>query len=140
VDETPDDATAQRSPEKPDPDPTSTVMLERETLRKPLTGLTESRELVVEVVGGPMDGRRKRFTADALTIGRRETNDLSLALDSTVSGKHARIVREENQYWLEDRGSRNGTYIHEERIAARVLIGPGSIFFTGQTCLELTYY
>ena len=83
-----------------------------------------------------MDGKRQRFVGPSFAIGRQETNDLSLALDPTVSNQHARILRDGTNYWLEDLGSRNGTFLSDERISSRVLIGPGILFFVGQTCLE----
>jgi len=97
----------------------------------------ESKGLIqVEVVGGPMDGLVAKVSRTYLTIGRGEMHDISLPLDLMVSSSHACIVREGDHYWLEDLGSRNGTYIGDERIVKRTLIGPGTIFVVGRTCLE----
>jgi pSer/pThr/pTyr-binding forkhead associated (FHA) protein len=90
----------------------------------------------LEVIGGPMDGVTTRVTEDELLLGRGAGCDLPLRLDPLVSTKHARIVREGQSFYLEDLGSRNGTYIGEQRIEGRTLIGPGSIFVLGNTCLE----
>jgi pSer/pThr/pTyr-binding forkhead associated (FHA) protein len=92
----------------------------------------------LEVVGGPMDGVTARVTNDVLTLGRAAQCDLPLRLDPLVSTRHARIVREGNSFYLEDAGSRNGTYIGEQRIEDRTLIGPGSLFVLGNTCVEFT--
>jgi hypothetical protein len=90
----------------------------------------------LEVIGGPMDGITTRVTEDELLLGRGVGCDLPLRLDPLVSTKHARIVREGQSFYLEDLGSRNGTYVGERRIEGRMLIGPGSIFVLGNTCLE----
>ncbi len=97
-------------------------------------------EIQVEVIGGPMDGLRQRVSKPLLTIGRGEIHDLSLGLDRMVSTNHACIVREGDHFHLEDLDSRNGTYIGDERIDQRSLIGPGTIFVVGRTCLEFMPY
>jgi len=98
--------------------------------------VAQTRHMVVEVVGGPVDGLRRRSSGPSLTIGRGERNDLRLAHDLLVSTEHARIVKEGEHYWLEDLESRNGIYLGDERIRTRALIGPGTLFTVGKTCLE----
>jgi pSer/pThr/pTyr-binding forkhead associated (FHA) protein len=90
----------------------------------------------VEVVGGPMDGKRQTVDGPVLSIGRAADNDLCLALDNMVSANHARIVREGEHYWLEDLNSRNGTFFGDQQIHERTLIGAGTLFTVGRTCLE----
>jgi pSer/pThr/pTyr-binding forkhead associated (FHA) protein len=103
---------------------------------QPATGPPRTMEL--EVVGGPMDGHRTVVHGSVATIGRAEDNDLVLALDATISTRHARIVREGDHYWLEDLGSRNGTFLGDVRIRERALIGPGTLFAVGRTRLEFS--
>lgn len=93
--------------------------------------------ICVEVIGGPMDGVRRRVTGKAFLIGRAEENDLVLSLDVSVSTRHARIRVDEGACWLEDMGSTNGTFVGEARIQGRVLLAPGSAFTVGRTNLEL---
>ncbi len=97
-----------------------------------------SGQIQVEIVGGPMDGAGCRVPKETVIIGRGQDSDLSLFLDPLVSMKHARIVREDRHYWLEDLDSSNGTYLGDEKIRQRTLIGPGTIFVVGETCLEFT--
>lgn len=92
--------------------------------------------LRVEVVGGPMDGTQVCAPRAVLSMGRAGENDLVLALDPSVSARHARIVREGEHFWLEDVGSRNGTFLGDQLVAERVLIGPGTTFRVGRTQLE----
>ena len=89
----------------------------------------------VEVLGGPMDGLNRRVPGARMTLGRGTHNDLALSDDPMVSTLHAAIVREGRHYWLEDQGSRNGTFIGDQRISERTLIGPGTNFTLGQTLL-----
>lgn len=93
--------------------------------------------ILVEIVGGPMDGDRRRVRKPSLTIGRGEHNDVVLLLDPSVSTEHARIVADQGQFWIEDLGSTNGTFLGEARISGRTLIGAGSVFVVGRTTLEL---
>jgi pSer/pThr/pTyr-binding forkhead associated (FHA) protein len=89
-----------------------------------------------EVIGGPMDGKKVRVESDWFTVGRGEKNDLSLPHDPMVSTNHARVVREGRRYWLEDLGSRNGTFVGGVRLEGRVGIEPGTLFIVGNTCIE----
>ncbi len=67
------------------------------------------------------------FDQDEITIGRNADN--SVQIDNvTVSGKHARILRQKNQYLeekytylVEDLGSTNGTFVNEKKVERRVL-------------------
>jgi pSer/pThr/pTyr-binding forkhead associated (FHA) protein len=93
------------------------------------------RQIRVEVIGGPMDGFRTQVRASSLTMGRGGDNDLPLPLDQMVSTHHARITQEGAHYWLEDVGSRNGTFFGDQKLG-RALIAPGSTFVIGETCLE----
>jgi pSer/pThr/pTyr-binding forkhead associated (FHA) protein len=93
-------------------------------------------DIRLEVVGGPMDGVTARVSSDELTLGRGAKNDLQLVHDPLVSARHARIVRDESRFWLEDLKSQNGTYIGDQRLEERTLIGPGTVFILGSTCLE----
>lgn len=96
----------------------------------------DTQRMQVEVLGGPMDGRRRPIESPIFAIGRGETNDLALSLDLTISTDHARIIEENGRYWLEDLDSRNGTYIGDQRIHALMPLTPGTLFFVGRTCLE----
>ncbi len=129
-----DDATPE--PPASSGDPTQTAVY-KSIPRPDLQVLPQSAESIqVEVVGGPMDGHRRVVPGPALSIGRADDNDLCLALDALISGRHARIIREGEHYWLEDLDSRNGTFFGDERIQQRALIGPGTLFTVGKTCLE----
>ena len=51
------------------------------------------------------------------TLGRQSDNDLVL-LDTRISRRHARIVRDRELYLLEDAGSRHGTFVNGARVTS----------------------
>ena len=129
--------TEDREPVEPaEPSSSTTVIDQTRPLSRSELKTGRFREIQLEVVGGPMDGEKRRVEAASFTIGRGETNDLTLRQDATISGRHARIVREGQHYWLEDLDSSNGTFIGDQRIQERVLIGAGTVFVVGRTSLE----
>ena len=55
-----------------------------------------------------------------MTIGRRPDSAIFLD-DITVSRDHALLVRRGSDWYLDDCGSLNGTYVNRERIESRRL-------------------
>jgi pSer/pThr/pTyr-binding forkhead associated (FHA) protein len=54
---------------------------------------------------------------ESLTIGRAPTNDVTLD-SSAVSRDHAAVVFREGRWYVEDRGSYNGTFLNGTRVNA----------------------
>ena len=71
--------------------------------------------------GGGRAGETFALEGDRLTVGRRPDSDLFLD-DVTVSRDHAVIVRRGSDYYLDDCGSLNGTYVNRRRIDSHRLI------------------
>ncbi len=69
---------------------------------------------------GAHAGRGFSLGADAVQIGRHPTTDLTLQ-DRGVSRIHARIYHQHGVHWIEDLGSRNGTYVQGRPIDHCVL-------------------
>lgn len=65
--------------------------------------------------GGGREGETIDLDVDVLTIGRSPHSDLFLD-DVTVSRHHARVLRDEGGFWVEDLNSLNGTYVNRKRI------------------------
>jgi len=61
--------------------------------------LTDSAKLLVKLHG--QGSRSIDLTADSFTIGRKPDNDLPID-DHTVSSRHAKIVRVQSVYFIED--------------------------------------
>ncbi|MBZ5668589.1 MAG: SpoIIE family protein phosphatase [Acidobacteriia bacterium] len=66
------------------------------------------------------------------TLGRQSDNDLVL-LDSRISRRHARIVKDDEGYVLEDIGSRHGTFVNGDKIAASYRLKSGDQISLGVT-------
>jgi len=67
-------------------------------------------------------------------IGRGEEAALRLDVRG-VSRRHARIVADAGRYTLEDLGSKNGTYLREQRLEAPTVLEDGDAFRLGRTLL-----
>ena len=81
----------------------------------------------------------KTYDRAEILIGRLSplsAPDLDLGVDSTISRKHARIKLENNQFWVEDLKSTNGTLVNGEPIQ-KALLAPGSVILLGETTLKL---
>jgi len=61
---------------------------------------------------------------DVFTIGRHPSCNINLA-DTKVSRKHAKIYRRHNRCFIEDLGSRNGTFVNGKRISRSVELCDG---------------
>lgn len=118
------------------------------------------KNISITYMSGPRDGRILRFDQPEvgdeylLTIGRREGCDVVLSNDNQVSRLHARLGcvalpvsgsdADNNKthlltFWLEDAGSRNGTFIEKDKnsIKGRSNLRPGALFRIGRTWLRL---
>jgi pSer/pThr/pTyr-binding forkhead associated (FHA) protein len=101
--------------------------------------------LILTYMSGPDDGRTEIIPIDAsdatVTIGRLPESTISIASDPDASRRHARIFRRDGEWWLEDLGSANGTFIGEfaqsQKISAPVKLLPGQIFRVGLTRFRL---
>jgi hypothetical protein len=65
--------------------------------------------------GGGRAGESFPLQGDRMSVGRRPESDLFLD-DVTVSRDHALIVRRGSDYYMDDCGSLNGTYVNRRRI------------------------
>jgi pSer/pThr/pTyr-binding forkhead associated (FHA) protein len=75
--------------------------------------------LVIRAGGGRV-GETFKLEGDRLSIGRRPESDIFLD-DVTVSRDHALLVRRGSDYWLDDCGSLNGTYVNRQRVESHRL-------------------
>ncbi len=58
---------------------------------------------------------------NGISIGRKPENTLILS-DEFVSGNHAKIFVKDEECYLEDLNSTNGTYVNNEKIKGKVLL------------------
>jgi hypothetical protein len=71
----------------------------------------------LHILTGPTKGALLPL-GDRLVLGRDPDCDVVIA-ENSVSRKHAQILRVQGRYFIEDLKSRNGTYLNDNRIAAR---------------------
>ena len=74
----------------------------------------QSGALVVRSGGGRV-GQSFPMTGEKMTIGRSPETDVFLD-DVTVSREHATLVRRGGDWFLDDSGSLNGTYVNRQRV------------------------
>ena len=74
----------------------------------------QSGALVVRSGGGRV-GQSFPMLGEKMTIGRSPETDVFLD-DVTVSREHATLVRRGGDWYLDDAGSLNGTYVNRQRV------------------------
>ncbi len=90
----------------------------------------------VAVVQGVNSGITADLANAPILIGRG--NDAAIRLDDDyVSTRHARIAASGDQWYVEDLGSTNGTYLGTQRLTQPTTIGLGAQVRIGKTILEL---
>ena len=90
----------------------------------------------VLVVGGDNQGERADLTQAPILIGRGP--DAAIRLDDDyVSTRHARIAASGDQWFVEDLGSTNGTYLDRAKVTAPTPVPLGVPIRIGRTSLEL---
>ncbi|WP_225755739.1 FHA domain-containing protein [Actinotalea sp. Marseille-Q4924] len=92
------------------------------------------RRLVV--TEGPLRGTTLPLATSAILIGRAPSCTLVLD-DDYSSSRHARVYPEAGQWFVEDLGSTNGTFVDRRRVDAPTPVRPGSQIRVGQSTLEL---
>jgi hypothetical protein len=80
-----------------------------------LEDVVASGAALVIRAGGGRSGESFPLDGDRLTIGRRPDSDVFLD-DVTVSRDHALLVHRGGDYYLDDCGSLNGTYVNRRRV------------------------
>ena len=93
---------------EPQPDPRSTVISSQ-------TEQNEVYQIQIQFTNGPLAGQ-SFLVNNGMSIGRASDNDLVIA-ENTVSGKHCRLDFAQNQYYVNDLGSTNGTVVNGEKVS-----------------------
>jgi pSer/pThr/pTyr-binding forkhead associated (FHA) protein len=71
------------------------------------------------------------FTGGEVLIGRSSTCNFPIQND-TVSSQHTRLNFSQNQWWVEDLNSTNGTFLNNERLEVPTVIMSGDEIRCGQ--------
>jgi pSer/pThr/pTyr-binding forkhead associated (FHA) protein len=106
------------------------------TRRQPKQKAKKGSPTHVLVVDGANKGERADLAEAPILIGRGA--DAAIRLDDDyVSTRHARIAASGDQWFVEDLGSTNGTYIGSARITQPTTLTLGTQVRIGKTLLEL---
>lgn len=84
--------------------------------------------------------RTAAFPPGEILVGRLSGTirpDLDLSTDINVSRRHARIWEDSGRVWIEDLGSRAGTFVNGQRSSGAVAILPGDTVSLGDTVLQI---
>ncbi len=93
-----------------------------------------ARQLVV--TAGQLAGTRITLGEANITIGRAEDSTLVIT-DDYASARHARLVPRDGQWFVEDLGSTNGTYLDRGKVSGPTPVPLGVPIRIGRTSLEL---
>jgi two-component system cell cycle response regulator len=101
----------------------------------------ERRIPVFIVLRGHEIGRRYAVKLFPATIGSvQDKADLTIEGDAWVSSVHALITMGDNEVFLEDAGSRNGTFLNGALLKGKRKLSEGDKVSIGKTILKFTYH
>jgi len=94
--------------------------------------------MIIKILNGPQYGETFSIGKKSVSIGRDLNNELILN-DFKASRQHAEIYFKNNQYWIKDLKSSNGTFLNQESLKES-LLKSGDIIKIGSTQLEFSPY
>lgn len=95
------------------------------------------KELRLEVLE-PLEYEGRTFDIDGeVTLGRSPGCGVPTTYDVYSSTLHARVFHRNNQLWVEDLGSTNGTFVNSERISKPTKLAKGDVVQVGATVFEV---
>ena len=79
---------------------------------------------ILQMVRGPEPGKRFEIQSERAVLGRHPECDLRFDV-AAISRQHAAVTRQEDRYFVEDLGSRNGTYVNGRRLTKPSALASG---------------
>jgi pSer/pThr/pTyr-binding forkhead associated (FHA) protein len=118
--------------------PTGAVMVRRGLLRGALLPSRQRRSTARQLVvtDGALAGARITLGAQPVLIGRADDSTLVLT-DDYASTRHARLSNRGSEWYVEDLGSTNGTYLDRVKVTTAVRVPLGTPVRIGKTTIEL---
>jgi pSer/pThr/pTyr-binding forkhead associated (FHA) protein len=89
------------------------------------------------VASGKSAGRSISIKRNKLLIGRAEECDVR-PLSEEVSRRHCAVIVGPADVWVEDLGSRNGTFVNGDRIEAKTKVSDGDMIRVGSLELRVS--
>lgn len=90
------------------------------------------------IIVGPDRFGERHSLGHEMTVGRGSACGVSLPADTFASALHARVFQRDGEYFVEDLGSTNGTFLNGQKVTMPVALRGGDRLQIGQTTLELT--
>jgi len=103
---------------------------------KPARGGGRSGPKALIVTAGALAGTRIALDGRPLMIGRADDSTLVLD-DDYASTRHARISQSGDDWYVEDLGSTNGTYLDRNKVSGPTRVPLGTPIRIGKTVIEL---
>lgn len=88
------------------------------------------------ITQGPLAGARITLGEQPILLGRADDSTLVLN-DDYASAHHARFLRRGDDWYIEDLGSTNGTFLNHDRVTTAVKVPLGNPVRVGKTVIEL---
>ncbi|HLF01767.1 MAG TPA: CHAT domain-containing protein, partial [Anaerolineales bacterium] len=102
-------------------------------ITQPSAGPVAARLVVRQ---GKQRGRVYPITTVASTIGRESSVSIFVD-DNLISRRHARVFQQDNKLFIEDLGSRNGTFLNRKAITEPTELKASDVIRVGDTVLEV---
>jgi hypothetical protein len=91
--------------------------------------------MVIAIISGPEDGRVSECDEEPIVLGRHGTLQLA---DHKVSKRHAQLRCDGGEWYIEDMGSRNGTYVNGDRVDRPRRVSEGDKLALGMTVMVIS--
>ena len=112
-------------------DEETTSATELDEIHEKLSSVGVRTRPCLTVLTGGASGLLFKVTKGAAVIGRAPNVEVRLE-DDGISRTHARLRAETNRAWIEDMGSRNGTFVNGTKISAPVELREGDKIQVGR--------
>ncbi|HYO04498.1 MAG TPA: FHA domain-containing protein [Mycobacterium sp.] len=120
--------------------PTGAVMVKRGLAIRgtllPSRGQRRNTPRQLVVTEGALTGTRIQLGSQPVLIGRADDSTLVLT-DDYSSTRHARLSPRGSEWYVEDLGSTNGTYLDRAKVTTAVRVPMGTPVRIGKTVIEL---
>src|SRR5213082_1452254 len=94
-----------------------------------IMGKTMPRELLVQCPDGQM--KNIPLTGDRLSVGRSSAAELCFPEDAGLSRQHFAFESQAENWTVQDLGSKNGTFVNNIPLKARLVLKPGDRITAG---------
>ncbi|MGI8941675.1 MAG: FHA domain-containing protein [Actinomycetota bacterium] len=115
------------------------LLMEIGGYQKTVSGASINTEECVSLIQlGSDEPRRWPLLGSSLTVGRYPTCEVRVE-DPGVSRSHARLFEADNEWWIADLRSANGTLVNDKKVTGGKVLRDGDVIQVGDTRLQILY-